>query len=69
MIAPIREQLARAGDDVQGFLGRIGVPTEMPAGLDLVDDGGLLRGTLPAAGREGTGPVNGLVHGPERGHV
>src|SRR5882757_4181240 len=40
IVALFGAQLALAGDDVLGLLGGVGVPAELAARLDLVDDGG-----------------------------
>src|SRR5262249_52212219 len=56
-------QLALAGDDVLGLLGGVGVPAELAARLDLVDDGRGLARAVAAIDHEGALPTDGRVVG------
>ena len=61
IVAVLGLQLALAGDDVLRLLGGVGVPAELPAGLDLVDDGRGLARPVAAIDREGRFPADSLI--------
>ena len=53
-------ELARAGNNVLRLFGRVGVPAEALAGLDLLNDDGRRHRTMPTIDGEGTLPVDSL---------